>query len=285
MPSLRDRRRLLLVAILAAGSLTCLRGQTSQPAPPSVSPDSAFLARVSSLYYSSAKSGLSGFDCSAHPDWRGLFLAVRSGGSLSSEDETRIALLNGVAITVHARLNTRSTLDWTPAPGAASDADSTNLLDQEHAAIEQTLMGFMQFWTPFMNGSVIPAAASGITVTHTPSTFNLHSEQSGATVDEVFSNDLLLLEYDVIAGGNVVKFEPTYKATPQGLLVERFRIHIQQASPQSGPAQELHAVIEYRTLKGFPIPARLNLELSGTAILNFVLDGCQVNPQTDGPAL
>jgi hypothetical protein len=32
--------------------------------------DSAWLASIGRLYYSTAKAGLTGFDCTVHPDWR-----------------------------------------------------------------------------------------------------------------------------------------------------------------------------------------------------------------------
>lgn len=281
MPNFRNSRRLFLVIILVAGSFPCLYGQTSPQAQTSASADDALLAKAANLYYSTAKSGLSGFDCAVHPDWREVFVSSRQGASITSADQANIALLNGVAIRLHARLNNKSSLDWTVAPGAVSDADSTSLLTQMHSATEQTLLGFMQFWSPFMDGSVLPSNAGGITVTHTSSTFNLHAEQPGTTVDEAFSSDLLLLEYDVTTGGTSVKFAPAYKATPQGLLVEHFLAHLQKVSDPPGAAQEIHVGIEYQTVEGFPIPARLNMELVGTAVFNFALDGCRVNPQAN----
>ena len=91
------------------------------------------------------------------------------------------------AIALRARLKGGSTLDWTPAAGSTTDADSTSLLTQMHQATEQTLVqGFLQFWTPFVDGSVVPANSSGLDVTHGPSTFTLHSASNGTDVTEVF---------------------------------------------------------------------------------------------------
>jgi len=43
-------------------------------------------------------------------------------------------------------------------------------------------------------------------------------------------------------------------------------------------ALKMHVEIVYRTLDGFPLPARLNMRVVGSGVLNFVLDSCTVNP-------
>ena len=201
-------------------------------------------------------------------------------GRSISDSDSGVALLNGVAITLHAHMNGGSTLDWRPAAGGATDANSTPLLNGMHEATEQTLVqGFLHFWTPFVDGSVVPDNSSGLTVTHGPSTFTLHSVSNGTDVTEVFSNDLMLEKYDVIMGGTSVKFEPTYKATRQGLLVERFLAHLQPVGNSPGPVQELHVGIEYQTVEGFPIPRQVNMEVVGTGVVNVSLDSCTVSRQ------
>ena len=229
------------------------------------------------MYYSTAKAGLSGFDCAVHPDWHAMFASADPGADVSNND-SRVTLLNGVAITLHARMKGGSTLDWTPAAGGATDADSTALLNGMHEATEQTLVqGFLHFWTPFMDGEVVPDNSSGLTVTHGPSTFTLHSVSDGTDVTEVFSNDLMLEKYDVIMGSTSIKFEPTYNTTAQGLLVERFLAHIQQLGNPPTPVQEIRVGIEYQTIEGFFIPHQLNVEVVGAWIFNMSLDGCKVS--------
>ncbi len=262
--------------VLAVFLAATLHAQTSTAAQSGSAAIDALLAKAATMYYSTTKPGLNGFDCAVHPDWHTLFASANPGTAISDSD-SRVTLLNGVAITLHARLKGGSTLDWTPAAGSATDADSTVLLNQEHKGTEQTLLGFLQMWKPFVDGSVVPANSSGLTVTHASDTLALHSTSNGTDLTEVFSNDLLLEHYDVIMGdGTSVKFEPTYKATAQGLLVERFLAHIQPAGNSPGPAQEIHVGIEYQTIEGFPIPRQLNMEVVGTGIFNMSLDGCTV---------
>lgn len=259
--------------VLAVFLAATLHAQTSTAAQPGSAAIDALLAKAATMYYSTTKAGLNGFDCAVHPDWQKLFVSIIPFAS-KSDNDSRATLLNGVAITLHARLMGDSTLDWTPAAGSATDADSTSLLTQMHQNADQTLLGFLEFWTPFVDGSAVPANSSGFDVSHGPSTFTLHKASNGTDVTEVFSNDLLVKEFDVITGGNSIKFEPTYKATAQGLLVDAFLAHIQQMSNPPGPVQEMRVGVEYQTVEGFPIPSQLNIEVVGANIFNMTLDGC-----------
>jgi hypothetical protein len=269
------RMRCAAGPVLAVFLAATLHAQTSTAGQSGSAAIDALLAKAGTMYYSTTKAGLNGFDCAVHPDWHKLFVSIIPGASVSDND-SRVTLLNGVAITLHARLKGGSTLDWTPAAGSATDADSTSLLTQMHQGTDQALLGFLQFWTPFVDGSAVPANSSGFDVTHGPSTFTLHLASKGTDVTEVFSNDLLIEEFDVITGGNSIKFEPTFKATAQGLLVERFLAHIQQLGNPPGPVQEMHSGVTYQTVEGFPIPWQLNIEVVGANTFNMTLDGCTV---------
>jgi hypothetical protein len=256
-----------------------LHAQNSTAGQSGSAADDALLAKASAMYYSTAKAGLGGFDCAVHPDWLTTFVKANPGQTIGSDD-SRVLLLNRVAIALHAHLSDGSaTLDWTSPAGVALASDETALLNQMQSATKQTLEGFIQMWTPFVNGEVIPGNTNGLTVTHASTSFTLHSAANGTDVTEVFSNDLLLEHYDLIMIGTSIKFEPMYKATPQGLLVERFLAYIQKAGDPSAPIQEMHVGIEYQTIEGFPIPRQLNIEVVGTGIFNMSLDGCTVSRQ------
>ena len=230
------------------------------------------LNKARTLYYSTAKAGLAGFDCTVNPDWLTTFVKANPGVTISSNDG-RVVLLNQVAIVLHARLtNGNTSLDWTPPPGALT-SEQNDLLNQKHSGVQQALTGFIQFWTPFVDGSVIPDSTSGMTVTHSPTSFTLVAEGGGTSITEVFSNDLLLEHYDLTSGGTSVKFEPSYKATPQGLLVEHFVASIQNPS---APVQQMNVAVEYQNIDGFSIPSRLDMEMAGTGAFNMTFSQCTV---------
>jgi len=273
----------------AAGAQSALNAAPAAPAQQSTTGaggDDAWLARTSKLYYSTTKAGLNGFDCAVHPDWRGLFM-TSSPGTEVSEDEAHVVLLKSVKINLHAHMQGGSTLDWNPdpPPGEPLDDATSQMLARMHEATEQTLEGFMQFWTPFVDGSTVPDSSQGLTITHTSTAHTIHAEQEGTALTETFSNDLLLEHFDVDMKSLSIKFQPAYRSTDQGLLVKSFQAHVQPAGSAPGQAQDMHVDIEYQTLDGFPIPARLSVAIANSGTMNFVFDGCTVSRlQKSAPA-
>jgi hypothetical protein len=253
----------------------------AKPSPPipATKENDELLAKTAKLYYSSAKAGMDGFDCAVHPDWRALFARANKNTAIA-EDDPRIVLLNSVAITLHARMKSGSTLEWiqAPSPDKPLDEDSTAMLDNMHQATEQTLQGFLQFWTPFIDGSVVPASSEGLRIDTNMKGYTLHAEDNGTQLTEFFNRDLVLEEFNVAMNGSALRFTPSYKATGKGMLVSSFVAHIQAPGKTPEQAEEMHVQVEYQTVGGFPIPARLNMEVVGTGIFNFDFDGCKVIP-------
>jgi hypothetical protein len=241
--------------------------------------DDVLLARAAKLYYSTKSAGLAGFDCTVHPDWLPLIQSAEKDTTVAESSEN-VVLLKNVEISFHARLNGTSTLDWVQPsnPSKPLDQTSAEMLAQMHKATEQTLMGFMRFWTPFVDGSVVPPSARGIEITHSSSGVTLHSKQPQAEVTELFSNELILRELKVVTGGKIIDLAPSYDSTDDGLLVSRFVAHIGPENHSATDVQEMHVEIYYQTMGGFPIPLSLNMEVVGTGVFNFKMDGCRVNP-------
>ncbi len=141
------RRHSAFFGLCLAGSAAGAQNPPPVP-PPSVTaphqaqpnPDNEWLEKTSALYYSSAKAGLTGFDCAIHPDWRALFMSSINGADVPADDP-RVALLNTVKITVHARMKGGSTIEWVAEsnPDKPLDQSSTDLLDAMHRSAEQTL--------------------------------------------------------------------------------------------------------------------------------------------------
>lgn len=286
---------LSLAAAMAMAQSAPPPARAAQPGAPAAnnSADDAWLARTGKLYYSTTKAGLNGFDCAVHLDWRALFMTASPGAEVS-EDDAHVVLLKSVKINLHAHMQGGSSLDWNPnpSPGEPLDASSSEMLSRMHEATEQTLEGFLQFWTPFVDGSTVPDSADGLTITHTDAAHTIHAEQGGVAMTEIFSSDLLLQHFDVDMKSVSIKFQPAYKPTDQGLLVKSFQAHVQPAGSGADQAQDMHVDIEYQSLDGFPIPARLSVEVTNSGTMNFVFDGCTVSripkpapPATVKPAL
>jgi hypothetical protein len=284
----------LSAALLAACLVSAAAGaQASKPPAPSAKAaapaapsavdkaNNEMLARAATLYYSTTKAGLNGFDCDVRPDWHALFISANPGTPVAADD-SRIVLLNSVTITMHARLKGGSSIVWVNAAQPADkplDDDSTKMLDSMHQATEQTLQGFLQFWTPFMDGSVVPANSDGLEIAPTDKGgYKIHTESAGTTLTEIFSSSLLLEQFNVGLNGTTINFSPSYKSTDKGLLVSSFLAHIIPPGAKPEQGQEMHVGLEYQTIDGFPIPAKLNMEVVGTGVFNFSLAGCRTNP-------
>ncbi len=254
------------------------QAKQSQPRP-NTGDDDALLAHAAKLYYSTKSAGLTGFDCAVHPDWLKLIQSSEAGGAVT-ENSQDMMLLKSIAISLHARMNGSSTLEWVQPSNASKPLDqaSAERIDQMHKGIEETLVGFMQFWTPFVDGSVVPPNGRGIEIRHTASGLILHMKQPDAEVTEVFSNELILKEFKVVTGGKMIALKPSYDSSDDGLLVSRFVAHIGPENAHSAEVQEMHVEIYYQTVGDFPIPSRLNVEVVGTGTFDFKLDNCRVNP-------
>jgi hypothetical protein len=286
----------VLATFLAAGCMAASAlAQTPQasPTPPALSgsspasaskdsdaANSAFLASAGKIYYSAEKTGLTAFDCAVHPDWRTMFLSAKPG-SVTADDDPRILALKTTKITLHGRLAGGSTLDWNlPAdPAKPIDQDTTGQIDEIHKASERTLLGFMQFWSPFLDGSVIPSTIDGLQITKTEKGHTIHADQGGTQMTEVLDNQMVMQHFNVAVGGAKIDFSPRYKPTDQGLLVNGFLAKIQAPGAPADQAEEMHVEIDYQTVTGFPLPTTINIEVVGEGKFNFALDGCVANPK------
>ncbi len=256
------------------------QAQPSQPPRKGSPEDNQWLAKTSALYYSSAKAGLTGFDCAVHPDWRKLFASASKGQPVADED-ARIALLDKVKITVHARMKGGSTIEWvaTEDPDKPLDQTSAQMLDGMHRSVEQTLEGFLQFWSPFMEDAIVPDSADGLEITHTPTVHTIHAAQAGTDLTEVFSSDLVLQQFNIVLNGTSIKFSPAYSPSAQGLIVNGFRAHILPTGTSSGQVQDMKIDVDYQTVDGLLIPGHLTMDIVGTGLFNFAFDTCATNPK------
>lgn len=281
----------LVAGYLAAGALA--QTPAASPTPPALSgsspssaskdadaANSAFLASAGKIYYSSITSGLTAFDCAVHPDWRTMMLSAKPG-SATADDDPRILALKTAKITLHGRLTGSSTLDWNlPAdPAKPLNQDTTEQIDSMHKASERTLLGFMQFWSPFVDGSVIPSTIDGLQITKTEKGHTIHADEGGAEMTEVLDNQMVMQQFKVAVGGAKIDFSPRYKPTDQGLLVNGFLAKIQTPSTPADQAEEMHVEIDYQTVAGFPLPSNIDIEVVGQGKFNFALDGCVANPK------
>lgn len=249
-------------------------GQSAAAAPQGSQADDLWLEHTRSLYTSTKRDGLQGFACTVRPDWRTL-VASANNGVVDSDGERKIAVLSAVRVTLLARMDGSSNVGWDTGD---PPADLVDMMNTVRDGTKQTLGGFVQFWAPFADASVIPPNSQGVQITGTAEGGHVLqvTENDGANTTETFDASDILREYDVRIAGATVLFTPTFSPTPKGLRVTYFLAHIRQDG--SSADQEMHVGVAYSDVDGFTIPSRLDMSVVGVGTLNFTLEGCKVNP-------
>ena len=276
----------LVLSLLTSAALCQTPPDTTATAPVTTAPadpNAAFLAKASSLYYSTTRQGLTGFDCTVHPDWVNIFKIVEKQStptaSVHAEYDKDVELLNSLKITLHARLTgPGSGMDWEPGTMAPPDAESLEMVDHMHQATGQNLQGFLQFWTPLVNGSVIPATSAGIDVEKTETGHTIHAVDGSTRITEVLDSGNILKESILQVGDAKITLNPTYMQTPNGLLVNGFTARIQPPGATAEQQQKMTVGLEYQTVKGFLVPQTLTMGEVGMGSFAFTFDSCTVNP-------
>jgi hypothetical protein len=276
---MRGTRWFAGVLALAAGLPACGWAQGSSDrafgaaqATSTAEGNDAWLAHVRSLYSSTSRDGLNGFDCTIQPDWRAMIASANSG-KVDALGERKIAALNAAQITLHARMDGTSTIDFN-APDPPTDL--AGVMKTFSDATKQSMGGFVQFWSPFANETVIPDTSQGVDFAATPDGGRiLNISEGGTTVTETFDANDVLTEYDVHMSGVTALFTPTFSPSPKGLRVTKFLAHYQA---HGGPDQEMQVWVTYGQVGGYTIPSEVDMTLLGTATFNVALTGCKANP-------
>ena len=247
----------------------------------------ALRARAELLYDSAEKPGLHAFGCQVHPDWNLIMTSSRKGAPLAADDP-RLPLLNQVRITLHARLNGSSTLDWQPSPDRL-DASAQATLDTAHRGIEQTLLGVLRLWAPPVNGSIPePFGEDNFVLAQSENSYTLRCQDKQHSLTELFDRNLLLTQYISTEFCSTIRSAPNFDRNSQGLLVSSFiaRIHAAGASPQTTAPEtdeETRVALEYApgsqpADRAQPIPVKLATEIPNVVTMNFALDACSQEP-------
>ena len=175
-------------------------------------------------------------------------------------DDPRLPLLNQVGITLHARLNGSSTLDWQPPPGR-QDAKAQATLDTAHRGIEQTLLGVLKLWAPLVNGSIAESfGEDNFVLAQSENSYPLRSQDKQHALTERFDRNLLLTQYISTESGGAIP---------------------QTTAPETD--QETRAAFEYAPVsqardRAQPIPVKLAIEIPNVVTMNFALDTCSQEP-------
>ncbi|MDE3201178.1 MAG: hypothetical protein KGN79_09690 [Acidobacteriota bacterium] len=283
--------RALVPAAFLLAAVTVAAQAPANASPASV--DDAILAKAAKRYYSAVRPGtahgiLESFQCNIEPEWPTLLAAMdkathRSSTGTIAPNDPRLALLVPVTISVNAEINGRSTLNWNQPAEATQplDENAAATLELVHQSVQHALEGFFQFWTPFINGTIVPKTSKGIQAHQTAQGLTLHAELRDQNLNEIFSPDFTLREFNVSMSGVHIRFNPVFEGTPEGLLVKSFDSHIQMPGTPPPPERTMQVTLDYQTVRGFQLPSHLSIDVGGTGHAGFAFSGCTVQTATN----
>jgi hypothetical protein len=265
----------MAILATAATAQNTAPSNAKAPATAQQTADNEWLAKTAKVYYSSARAGLTGFSCEVHPDWRALIASTNRGAEVPANDPN-LSQLKKVKVTMHARMKGGSTIEWLADASSGNTAgdDANSVMDAMHQTVQQMLEGFLQFWTPFMEVTVVPNKTEGLEITHAATGHTIHAKQGTTELTEIFNADLVLEHFNVVLAGTSIKFAPVFEPTPQGLLVKAFSSEILPAGATPQQMQKMQVRMDYQTVNKQTLPAQLNMEVVGTGTYNFTFDGC-----------
>lgn len=236
---------------------------------------------MTKVYYSLPAAGLANFKCTVHPDWHSYMVSALNGKEIANDD-SHLVLLNQVKITLHAHMKGGSSLEFNDPPDNRArplDAASERLIGDLHQTVEQTLQGFMQFWKPFVDGTIIPKSTE-VDLDQIDNGYRLRGKSAKIPLTEDFDRGLIMQHLGVTVNGTTISLTPGFQNTDHGLLVNSYHAHIQFLGTAQQETAESKVFVEYQTIDSLPLPSKINMTVTRNAqtlTLNFTLDECIVD--------
>ena len=237
-----------------------------RPAAPSLA-EQLSLARL--RYYTPTTSGLRSYHCEVTANWSEM-LGHLSGGTVTP-DNPFITYLNSTHLFVDDDLHGAGHLVW--AATGVLPAELQTQGDQFRDGIQKMFAGYFSSWDAYLNGTMVPPPA-GLTLSRTPSGFMAREKAVTSETEITFDPHWLLLKAHVVQTEADTVAVPTYKSTPEGLLITDVESTI--TNPPSPQPTRLAIHTDYQRVDGFSLPAHIRFDLHNAGQFDFDLKGCTV---------
>jgi len=234
------------------------------------SPRSRLLA-ARAQYYTPTARGLQSFHCDAAIDWKAML--TRMTGKDIGDDNPGLQFLRTVNLSVVDDLKGNGSLEWTntvPLPVGKEEG-----LNQVREGLQTSVGGFFQSWNAYMNGSMVLAPDSTVTVTAGDAGLHVSGLSQGMKIDEDFDKNMLLTQIFVLGPNIKVQALPTYTTTPDGLVISAVTSRINQ--PPTAAETEATFRIDYAKVDAFQIPSRIVFDIKNTGVIEVGLNNCKIH--------
>lgn len=120
--------------------------------------------------------------------------------------------------------------------------------------------------------------SKGVEITQTDEGYSLRFGEGVGARNTILNKQLIIQRYAQAASdGTSIKSVPKFTSTQDGLLVSSFVSYIDRPDAGPGDLQKMQIDVEYRTVDGFRLPARLKMtDQSFVKGFDINMDGCKV---------
>jgi len=228
------------------------------------------LVAAHAQYYTPTASGLKSFQCEASIDWKAML--SRFAGTDIPDDNPALKLLQTVHLSVTDDLHAGGSLQWTNPAEIPNERKAG--LQQMQDGLQTSVVGFFQSWNAYMNGRMVPFPDRTVTVTPSGTGVHLSGSAKNTTFDEDFDKNMLLTQALVVSPSLKVLATPTFKATPDGLVVSSVLSQVHQ--PPDAPEIDATYRIEYAKVESYQIPSRVIFDVKNAGLIEIGFSSCKV---------
>ncbi len=244
---------------VAAGSLHAQEVPKDKQAP--------LLLSAQKQYYNLLTSGVKSYTCDVFFDWDGFFTQV-AGKPLPKDDPTMV-YLNSLKLVLVNDLSGQGDMKFVDA--GAPPEDHRDGVEKLKGSIKQMVGGFVQAWTPTLNGTIIPADVDSMK--KTPAGYVLTGKGEEQT-EETLDSDLRLTGLSVKSKNLTSVMQTTFVGSPKGLLMTEMEGDYHE--PESAPATHVVMKTSFEPVDGVELPATLTASVPNVATFKFAFRGCTV---------
>lgn len=231
----------------------------------------ARLTAARALYYTPTTTGLKSFHCDAAIDWKSML--TRLSGVDIPDDNPALKFLQTVHLSIDDELKGDGSLGWSSESDPPQDKAAA--IKQIQDGLKTSVSGFFQTWNAYMNGSMVPAPDSSLTVADTPDGVHLSGKSAGSSFDEDYDKNMLLTKVLVVNTNMKVLATPAFDSTEDGLLISSVTSVINQP-PTAPPAQAIFR-IDYAKVESLQIPSHVVFDIKNTGVIEIAFNSCRVS--------
>ena len=218
-------------------------------------------------YYNLRTNGVKSYTCNVYFDWDGFFTQV-AGKPLPKDDPTMVYLKSLKLVLVND-LSGEGDMKFIDA--GAPPEDHKEGVEKLKASIKQMVGGFVQAWTPTLNGTIIPVEVDGMKKTPAGYTLTGKGEE---TTEETLDSNLRLTGLSVKSKDLLSTMQTTFISSPKGLLMTEMEGDYHE--PESAPATHVVMKTSFEPVAGVELPATLTASVPSVATFKFAFNGCTV---------